>query len=165
MFFDIEAADAQLAADAVNAFWLNVSGMIVNTVTWSVEDLATVIDPVTGQPTGVVAVDGDTGVGGAAGGMMPRAAQGLIQWRTGVWQAGREIRGKTYVPGLDNEFSTLNGEFVPAQQQLLATYASDLLTTPGNPNLVVWSRKYGTVTPVTSGAVSNQFAVLRSRRD
>ena len=165
MYFDVELAEVQLAADAVEAFWSEVDGYMVGGVAWEQEPFVTIINPVNGEPTGVAPVTPGAGTGGASGDMVPRAAQAYIVWNTGVWQAGRQIRGRTYLPGFTAGAAASDGSVDPGVVTALATAASNLLTTPGNPTLHVYSRKNGNSVPVDNGAASNQWAVLRSRRD
>ncbi len=165
MFFDIELGEIQLAADAVGAFWTDVASLMNNNVDWEVEDSVTVLNPENGEPVGVGSVTGDSGSGTGSGNMLARATQAYIIWNTGTWLGGRQIRGRTFLPGLVVGCSDGQGQVQPGVVLEIATAAAALLETPGNPTLNVYSRKNGQSLPVISGQASNQFAVLRSRRD
>lgn len=165
MYFDVEEADIQAAADAAAGFWSNAQLAMSSLIDWAQDGVATVLNPVTGEPTDIVTYTPDTGDGQGSGDMLPAATQLLITWRTGVFSGGREVRGKTFVPGLVSSTNDNDGTIDEGVVTQFAGYAASLLTTPGNPTLQVWSRKNGTVQPVTQARITNEWAVLRSRRD
>lgn len=93
---------------------------------------------------------------------LPFQTQGMINWRTGVFAFGREIRGRFYLPGPSE---TSNTAGLP-----LAAYITDLNAAAAvavadtNAELVVWSRKNGAAPPATAGLTATGWRVLRSRR-
>lgn len=163
MFFDApDLTTADDAQSAVHDFWDGLKGLISAGLTMLVLPEVDLVDPATGNvletsstPTTLI-----TSTGNAT---LPAATQGLIRWRTGVFVAGREVRGRTFVPRLAND-AQLNG--VPSTAFITAgnTEGAQLIAAPG-PNFCVWSRSTGTVAVVSSASTWNQFAVLRSRRD
>lgn len=164
-YFDVDAGDAQTCTDAIIDFWSDTKAAQSSLVNWTVENSVTVLNPANGQPTDVITTVGATDNGDGSGDMVTRASQILISWRTGVFLAGRELRGKTFVPAVVSSTIDGDGGVESAVVVQFLGYADALLTTPGHPNLQVWSRKNGTVTPVSSVQVSTEWAVLRSRRD
>lgn len=163
MFFQEGAGTAEQAVAAVAAFWGAVDGVMHSDVTWDIEQDVEIVDDNTGQIQGVAATSGGTGVGTVTGDILPPATQGLVRWRTGVFVAGREIRGKTFIPAL-TETAAISGQMANGTQTILEDAANALVGAAGA-NLCVWSRKNGLSEDVVSGSVWNQFAVLRSRRD
>jgi len=95
---------------------------------------------------------------------LPPATQGLIEWRTGFFVGGREIRGRTFIPGLSNSSSAANG--VPTSTWLtLAAAASTAIIGWTSSDFVVYSPTKHQKALVTAGQPWNEWAVLRSRRD
>jgi hypothetical protein len=87
----------------------------------------------------------------------------LIKWRTGIYLAGREIRGRTFIPGLDaftNAEGVVDTTVHDALSDDLATWLGGLSAPP-----LIWSRTHGDSAAVAAAEVWDQFAVLRSRRD
>lgn len=165
-FYDLDPGDAQTAVDGVSDFWSVVDANMNQGVTWATEATVTILDPTTGQPTGVATTTPATGSGGSTVDMVPRAAQALVATKTGVFAGGRELRGKIFVPGLTVDAMDPDGSLSSGMQTIILNAAvAAFVTTPGNPTLGVYSRKNGTITDVVTIGVSGEFAVLRSRRD
>lgn len=124
------------------------------------------VDPVTGNVIGTFPVDPVTLANGTAGARQPIVVQGLVQARTGVYDAGREVRGRTFLPGT-LDASDNDGAPTTAYQSEVAgiwnTFRADAeaLTVPP----VVWSPTKGLSAEVSNYTVWNQWAILRSRRD
>jgi hypothetical protein len=156
-------ADAALAA--VIAFWQAVDNRIVDNATWTVDPTVEVVSTENGQVTGLFDGTGGTGSGNDAGDPLPPNTQGLIRWRTGDYVGGREIRGRTFIPGApeaENAAGVPSSSYVSQMQ----TAASGLLTAAaGAGGLVIWSRTKLQPAAVVSASVWNQWATLRSRRD
>lgn len=156
-------ADADAAVAAVGAFWGAVDSRIVNTIDWTTESEVAVLTP-SGARTGSFAVTPATGTGGASGNPVARATQAVIQWRTGFFAGGREIRGRTFVPGLQDSDITNEGQVASGARTALAAAATTMATDASN-DLVVWSRTNAAVATVSSATCWQEFGVLRSRRD
>lgn len=164
-YFDEDLANAQVCADTAASFWEQAQLAMSSLIDWAQDGVATVLDPATGEPTDVASYTPNTGDGQGSGDMLPASTQLLITWRTGVFAGGRELRGKTFVPGLVSSTNDNDGTIDEGVVTQFAGYADDLLTTPGNAQIVVWSRKNGTTPQVTGSRITNEWAVLRSRRD
>lgn len=153
---------ANAAVAAIGAFWGTLDNRIDSRVTWATQVEVSQLD-VAGNLTGSFTTTPQTGTGGGAGAPAPIATQGLIVWRTGTFIGGRELKGKTFVPGVTTSDIT-NG--LPN-----ATYLANLnaaaatLNAVTAPDLVIWSRKNSSTSTVSSGTAGVQFAVMRSRRD
>lgn len=156
-------ADAQSAVNAVGAFWGTVDNLMTSGVTWRTDATVFDVDPATGQVTAAYSTTPQTGAGAIGGDAVPNMAQALIHWRTGVYVAGKEIRGKTYVPCLTEAANSAGGVIVSTTVSSIQAAADTLknVTTP-NP-LVVWSRKNGTVQDVTTAQVNSLWATQRRR--
>nr|CRY94838.1 hypothetical protein [uncultured prokaryote] len=148
-------------------FWTDVATVLHSGYTWTIDTEGRSISPTSGKTTGIwqhpLAYTGNGGVG--VGGPVSNASMVLFQWRTGTYQNGREVRGRTFVPGLSNE-ETVGGELDSAARSQLVLAARTHLVTPGV--LQIWSRPRGTtpgsVHEVTNAGVWNELAVLRGRR-
>lgn len=173
-YFSSTVPETQADADGANAhtgaFWNSLEGAFTNQLSWATDGNVDVMSP-DGTLTGTFSVTPQSGVGAETGDPLPRSNQLLIRWSTGVFVNGRQVRGRTFVPGL-TELNSTNGA-VGASTIALIQPAINTLALAVNPHLVVWSRpcddctppRLGEVAGVDSGSVWSQFAVLRSRRD
>jgi hypothetical protein len=91
-----EAAAAALAAAA---FWADIQDILSAAYQFHFDGEVLQVDPATNQITEVHLTAGWDRDGTAAGETLPWASQGLVRWRTGVYVAGRELRGRTFIPG------------------------------------------------------------------
>lgn len=159
---DLEAAAANAAA---SDFWNDLNGVQHAALDWVSEPEVFQIDPATGQTTAVYPVAPQSGGGSAAGEANPWATQGLIRWRTGQFVAGREVRGRTFLPAT---VEPQNTEGVPGTGfiTIVNTAATAFLTAAGGGGgLVVYSRAHGQAADVSQFSTWNQWAQLRTRRD
>lgn len=162
LHFGDAAGNGQVAADAVED-WLDgirtqmatVQNMVVDT---EVEE----VDPATGQVTGVESVTTILKTGQQAGEPVPQVAQALVRWRTGQYVAGREIRGRTFIPGLGRGTITIGGELTGVASLALQNASTAFVAASG---IGVWSPARATFQLATVASVWNEFAVMRSRRD
>lgn len=164
MFFDQAAGlTAQDAADAVRAFWLTCADNMADDYTAQVELAVEDIDYTTGKPVGVTAVTASLVTGTQSADPLPWATQALVSWRTGTFVSGREIRGRTFIPGM---VETLSSNGVPAGSIFTSINgAASTLASDTDSSLAIFSRKKHAVGIVTSGSMWTKWAVLRSRRD
>jgi len=103
-----------------------------------------------------------TAAGTAAGDPLPQQTQGLINWHTLSFVAGREIRGRTFIPGPSESDSSAG---IPtAAYQLILQNAANALVAESTANLFVWSKKLATIAEASSASVAPGWRVLRSRR-
>lgn len=174
MYFRVgEIFNGDIASIAVADFWTSIGAQFSDNMAWTVDPTALVIEDTDGSIVGSTAVTGDTGTGGGAGDMLPYTTQALVRWRSGVYEDGREIRGRTFVPGI-NEGGNVDGTCPSAVQAVLNTAAEDLIATE-NAAFCIWRRprvdhptlpdRAGSNALVVTGSAWNQWAVLRSRRD
>ena len=164
MFFDQAAGlTAQGAANAVHAFWVTVADNMSSSYTAQVELAVEDIDIATGKPTGVTAVTAGLVTGTQSADPLPWATQALVSWRSGTFVSGREVRGRTFIPGM---VETLNSSGVPSGSIFASINgAASTLAGDSNSSLCIYSRKKAAVGIVTSGSMWTKWAVLRSRRD
>jgi len=163
MHFDEAGGTAQQCVNAVGTFWAAVDAFIDSEVDWETEVDVEQVNPVNGQVTGLVSTTRANATGGVTGEALPVASQGLMRWRTGVFVAGREIRGRTFIPGL-TELANDNGRPVAAAISGFNSAAIGLIT-DANSVFQIWSKANGQAQNVSAGSAWSEFAILRSRRD
>lgn len=161
LYFHEDGVTTADQVDAVKAFWNSLKNNIVTGTNLAVDGVAEIVESDTGE---IVGTD-DTGHGGVIVGTdsadpLPPTVQGLIQWRSGVYVGGREIRGRTFI-GCITETSNTAG--VPNAGTVAAW--TGYATTLKAANLAVYSPTKHQWASVSSGSAWSQFAVLRSRRD
>lgn len=149
------------ASAAWRTFWVDASGFIANNLSVQVTDTVYTLDGATGQITAATSVPTTAAVGGSASDpQLPYANQGMIRWATGVYRNGREVAGRTYVPGLTNAAN--NDGVISTTYRVGVTAAAATLRAKGvavySPTAQQW------YSPITN-AIPAKIAVLRSRRD
>lgn len=163
MFFDgVTEAEASAAATAAGVFWTAIADRIYTNLSGEVLGDHAVVDPASGQTTQVysgtpIAINCTD-----ASPQMPPTVQGLIRWRSGVFVAGREVRGRTFVP-VPSEASNTTGGLPEAVYTADLQAAADALVSGST--LLCWSRVHGQTAAVSGASVWGQWATLRSRRD
>jgi hypothetical protein len=162
-FLPTSGMTAQQAVAATGAFWTTCKAHMVNTCSFATEPEVATLSPVTGEALSSTATTPVTGTGTSGGEAAPWATQGLIRWRTGTFIGGREIRGRTFIPGVtegDNVAGVPGASYITdigaAAATLIASATSDIS---------IWSRKNGQNYAVSSATVWPSWAVLRSRRN
>lgn len=100
---------AQDSVDTVHGFYTAFQSVMSSVVTAAISGSVEILDPITGKPTGVDTASGYSVHGGDYGEPLPFQTQGLIAWNTGVWIGGRQVRGKTYIPGPGEAANAIKG--------------------------------------------------------
>jgi hypothetical protein len=153
---DDPAVLTTLIHDFYDSFHTNVASAL--TMTTFGQHL--LFDSTTGVATGTQDGGDDQAVtGGNSGEFLPLPIQLLVQWRTGVFFGGRELRGRTFLAGF---VEGLNDNGVPNLDLVAAvsTAANDLAG-----HLVIWSPTHLEWASVSRATVWFKWAELRSRRD
>lgn len=131
-------------------------------ITITYPNVGNVIDSSTGLATGVWSAGTTASTICSGTGTWAAPVGCVVNWRTGFYAGGRELRGKTFiVPLTSGQFET-NGTLADSGVTAIQT-AANAVVGGGNP-LHVWSRKAGANAPVTSATVPDRAIVLRSRR-
>lgn len=162
-YFAVDGTTPAAAISAVNGLWGGLVGYIRNEVNITVEGEVLTMDSVTGQATGAANLANVTFPGTSTLSALPPATQGLLKWSTSSFQNGRQVGGKTYVPGITQGASNEGDPttfFVSAMQA-----AGEAFISYADSNPVVWSKTNGTA-PLINGVTGwTKFGVMRSRRD
>lgn len=157
------SSTAAIPHTAVKGLFSPVAGAIPSGITLRFPSSGMNIDDATGQPTGTWTAPPPTDLLGTGTGNYSAACGSLINWHTGIFQGGRELRGKTFfVPFVSGSF-TASGTVSASTQTSLMSGVPALLT-GSNPPLI-YSRRYGLSRAVASASVPNKAIVLTSRRD
>jgi hypothetical protein len=155
-------SDANTATTAVASLMTSLQPYIVSGGNWTLQTSVEVIDPSTGQVTGLLTSPATTGNGSDANDLLPFAAQGLVQLHTGVIINGRELVGRVFLPGATEQRNTNgapNSTYRAAISGAFQTYASNLV------NAVVYSRTHQQMHNIVTVTSSPKWAILTSRRD
>lgn len=153
---------AQDFVDAVKAF-IGVFDLFTTTaITYSGFAYVEGFDSVTGTVSGQEPVVPFTEAGDDSTAALPPVTQALVTWSTGVWLNGRQLKGRTFIPGLCEDSNEPGGVLQTGVGSTIQTGANALVSAAG---LVVWSRTHGTFEPVATAQVSSKWAYLSGRRD
>lgn len=166
LFFNEAATpDPTTLVSEVAAFWQATADYSALGMSGTVEGAIPTIDPATGDIVSVENVAQDTFTGGRAGNLLPPATQGLLRLLTGTYEAGRQVRGRVFIPALSVEAGTAvpGSGTINAWNNAAAALIADALD--AGYEWVVWSRKNGVQRTITSVAAWQEYSVLRSRRD
>lgn len=156
--------DANQGMAQVNALWTGLGTQMATGVTITIDSFVAVVDPVTGDVTGGFTATGPyTTQSSNAATPVPNSSQGLAIWDTGFYALGRRVRGKTFIPRLIANYVTANGQVDPGAITTIKGFTDTFVAGPLD--VLVWSRKLGRALPVTTSIVSDEWAILASRRD
>lgn len=165
-FEGTDAAEASAVHALTVELWDAMANYRTSIMTGQVLPEVEVVDVATGNVTATFAEPTAPVAAGTSGARQPYVVQGLVQARTGVYDAGREIRGRTFLPGTIDASDTdgvPSSAYITAISAIWSTFLTDG-TTAGVPP-VIWSPTKGLSAPVAFYTVWNQWAILRSRRD
>lgn len=167
LYFGTVGGTAQQAVTAAGTFWGAVDADMANNLTWATLAEVDTLNEVTGALLATDVTTPVTGTGADASNQAAFATQGLIRLSTDEIQNGRRVRGRIFVPGMTtaNEAEgLLDAAVITSWNTAIAALIADATST-----LNVWHRPVngagGAQATVTGGSTSNQFAILRSRRD
>lgn len=174
-FADSTAAgyDDQGYVDAVDAFLSGVAVLTHSSITWTGESTVDYLDVASGEITGQNTVANFVVVGTNNNEVLAPTTQGLVKWVTGVYRDGRQILGKTFLPGPTIDLSENPG--VPVAGYLGGVLAQAMLYSGAGIGASVYSRprkgteskpaRAGAINPIVIPVVWSKWAVLRGRRD
>ena len=159
----IGTGEAQDCVDGVQTFLQAIDVFVSNAITFTGANEMEVIDMVTDQQTGTVAVTGFTEAGDDSATALPPATQMLVRWTTDAFLSGRRVQGKTFVPGLCEDSNETAG--TPQAAVVSAVQAAARTLADANLGLVVYSRTNHQSAVVADASVWNKWAILSGRRD
>lgn len=125
------------------------------------------VDAGTNDLIGTAAVTPPSTITGVGGNLYSAASGACITWRTALFVQGRRVVGRTFLIPLNGsaygDDGTLGADFLTKARSAAATYIAAAVSTP-----VVMMRATpthpGGAAPIIAGSITDQAAVLRSRR-
>lgn len=167
LYYDGDTSGEATAALAATAAFFNaMKGFTHTALVAKIGPEVEQVDPATGQILAVY-LGASTFVGGtAAGDPEPWATQALIRWRTGDYVNGREIRGRTYWPGMVESaviLGVLNTAGIAAIDAAANGHLANANTVAAG-GAVIWSPTNGQASLITNASTWEQLAVMRTRR-
>ena len=158
--------------DALGDLMETLDSNLVPGTIWRIPSEGRQLDSATGELVSAwTATTFRTGDGGAAGQPVADATQVLLRWQTAAIRRGRFLRGRTYVPGLNNGYTTA-GNVSSALGSTWATAIGAFLDR--EVGFGVWGRPLpakgaspaapGVFALATGGGVWAELAVQRGRR-
>lgn len=148
---------------AFRTFFDSIKTMLPSVARIQVPSTGVTVDSATGQTNGAWSAGVSAVVAGTGAAAYSAPTGAIVNWRTGVWTGGREMRGKTFIVPLDNGNYQNDGTLLSASVTTLQTAAGALIASA--PDMKVYSRHYGAVAAISSASVPDKCVVLRSRRD
>lgn len=165
-YFTTVGPSAQPCIDGVFTYLSGLSSMITSSCVWTIEGDVANIDDSTGLLVGVEAATGGSNAGAAAGSIAPPANQALLHLLTDDFVAGRQLRGRQFIPGLVVSQLTPQGNLASATQTDALNAANALRTSSSSFGpWRVFSKTHLTSAPIDTITCPSKVAVLRSRRD
>lgn len=170
---DVDSDQADSMTGLADQFWNTLTADWQTSVSYVVQSAVKVFSIATGVLLRTVSGAGGSGTGITSGvDQLPPVCQAMIRWNTSAVVNGRQLTGRTFLPGLNT--SSLGASGQPAGQlvttdapAMINALITDSLATP----FIIWHRptialpSSGVDAAVNSGQLSSKFAVLRSRRD
>lgn len=163
MYFNAAGGTAAQAHAAVVTFWTSMKPYVSSNVQMVVEGDVFTVDSATDNVVAVTAVTPVVILGTSSSTPTAAATQPLAQLLTGVYVGGRQIRGRLFLWGA-TVAAVLNAGTATVYKTAVDAILATLVATP-NADWVVYSRKNGVFSAVSSAVVWQELAVLRSRRD
>nr|CRY96866.1 hypothetical protein [uncultured prokaryote] len=151
---------AEGAADAVRSLWAAIAAVMHNQSVIQVQPEVAQVDDNSGETVAVFITDQAPIAGALSTERLPSSQQILAQHRTGVYVGGREVRGRTFVPGV-TESANDSGRPIAATR---TTVAAAFNTWFANHNPSGGVLGVNGFTPVTATTVWSEFAFLSTRR-
>lgn len=156
----------QQTADAVEDFLTALDDNLNSSFAWAIDPEVRQLNEATGALQAVIPVTG-SGATCGSGGIYVDVLQGLITWTTGEIVNGRQLRGRMFVPGIEEGRNATTGRPEPTFITAVNTAAAGLIA-DANTELVVWHRPQaglgGEIGEVLTGVMRNRWSYLSSRR-
>jgi hypothetical protein len=165
-------SDVGVTQGRVRSFFAAFTLCLPTPISITVQPDSPVIDPVTGHMTGVLtAATPQTVVVGAGGSNYSAISGACVIWKSSIFMAGRNLRGKTFLVPLSTAAYDTDGTILASRLAELRTAAAALGAVgafPANQVLMVWHRPVsgaGGASAISStGSVNDRVAFLKSRR-
>lgn len=159
----LTAAEAGAAATRVKGMFQTMAGLIPTAVTITLQPTAQVFSE-QGVLEAEFGIPAPTAMGGSAAGTFAAPAGACINWKTGLVFGGRKIKGRTFIVPLASSAYEADGTLVGTARTTVNDAANGLISGTPKPVIAAASGGSGYAAVITTAAVSDRVAVLRSRR-
>lgn len=160
--YTYQVPDAIALAD-LKAFWTTCTGLIPTGCRIAVQGVGEIVDEATGRATGTWSATQPAEVVGAVTGQYSAPSGAVVNWRSGQFFGGREVRGRTFIVPLAGACYGPDGTLADSNRATLETAANDLIGSSFD--LTIYSRRSGSAANAVTAQVPDEAVVLRSRRD
>jgi len=148
---------------ALEAFFTADKSLYPSSITITVPNTGSDIDSGSGLTVGVWSSGSEAPITCTGTGSYAAPAGMVVNWHTGAYINGRELRGKTFlVPTVVSTMAT-NGTLTDTDRAGVQADANTLRSSAAT--MVIYSPTSASIATVTSATVPDKVAVLRSRRD
>lgn len=154
---------AQSLMTPLHAFFDGMKGRTPTDVTWTFPAAGTQIDDTTGQAVGAWTTGAAAPITGTGTGTYSLLSGTVVNWNTGTWVNGRQLRGKTFFVPLTSACYDADGRVDEITRAAIESLANT--TFGGGSPLRVYSRTALTSAPVSTATVPAKAVYLSSRRD
>lgn len=171
-YFDAAGGTAQQAATATVNFWTSMMANINSAYAIVLDTEVRTLNEANGDLQAITSVT-SASVTGGSGGVLLDLLQGMLTWRTATVMDGRLLRGRTFIPGIEEGRNAAGGLPEASFKTAIDGYAFTLINDT-NSVLVVWHRpredhptlpdRDGDFAAVTAGALDTNWSYLKSRR-
>lgn len=151
------------ALDDLEQMFIGLQSVIPTDVSWTFPTAGNVIDSSTGLNTATWIGGPHGGFAGLATGNYAKPVGAVINWHTGKFVQGRQLRGKTFVVPMAASAFDGDGSVSSSARATIVTAAGNWADSLSEPQ--IYSQSTHQVGGVTTADVPPLAAVLRSRRD
>lgn len=148
-------------AAEVGALWNSLKTCLANGTTYAFDGVVEEFDLTTGQTTAIAAAATFSGNGTWGTAKAPGGTALVLQWRSGIYVNGREIRGRSFISGI-GDIGDSNG--VPNSTQLGQAQGAASAYSDSD-YAAVYSPTNADIVTIQTGGCWNKFGLIRSRRD
>lgn len=163
-YFTAGVGTAQQQVSAAGAFLSATNSVRTAGVVFATLPDVDTLNIETGTLEAVTSTTTVSGTGTSAGDFCPPQTQGLLRLITAGIFGGRLLRGRIFLPAVNEVDNASNGVPSVTYRNAYDTAAATLIADT-NTDWVVWSQTHGGTAGIASATTWNKWAALRSRRD
>lgn len=159
-FYSLDSSD--VITPQLRTFFAALATSLPGAISLTFPATGNIIESDTGNVSGTWAASAPSTVTCSGGSVYAAAAGGVVNWHSGIYAGGREIKGKTFLVPLAPVCFDGSGQVAAATRTAIQNAAATLLSS--SPSMRLFSRRTNTIASVASGSVSPTVAVLNSRK-
>lgn len=154
--------DTDVITPQLRTFFAALATSLPGAITLKFPAGGNVIDADDGSVAGVWAVTAPSDVSGSGGSVYAAPCGGVVNWHSGIYAGGREVKGKTFLVPLAPVCFDGSGGVAAATRTAIGNAAATLISSA--PGMRLFSRFTNTTASVASANVSATIAVLNTRK-